>query len=406
MSATGILAPKTANRVRLLAVSPAIASAALLTCAASAAEPARICTPMVSAPVTVASPAQRNAAARKAEPPLTDIFAWPDTPLGVVRTDAGIQFFASDGGDHLRQAFRGHEVGNNKAGSIVTTTGTLDDPLGTAAPRDVSISRNPDRSVNPNFDSYGYMGGGPVYRVPAGMLGAGHLLATYHAELPDDALYPVLGLASSEDDGLHWMDLGEIVRFNQAYAAGLDGVEIGDGPLVPSPDGKYFYLYFTDWIANGTPHATTLTNVSVARALIGDVLQDAFSSHPRHAVTFQKFYAGTWILQPAIGGASSDLSPNSAYRGYIDIHYNTALQRYVMLISNDTEFAYAESIDALRWTRPVSIGRFGPIAAYPTAVGLGADPQILGRVFHVYFTHLGQDGWKSGALRRITLTCP
>ena len=41
---------------------------------------------------------------------------------------------------------------------------------------------------------------------------------------------------------------------NQAYAVGLDGFEIGDGPLVLSPDGKYFYLYFPDWIANGTLH--------------------------------------------------------------------------------------------------------------------------------------------------------
>lgn len=383
-----------------------LAAMTLLTCAASAEAPARVCTPSVSTPVTVAGPAQRNAAGRKAEPPLTDIFAWPDTPLGVVRTNAGIQFFASDGGNHLRQTYKGHEAGNNKAGSIVTTTGTLDDPLGSAAPRDVSISPNPDPSVNPNYGSYGYMGGGPVYRVPDGMTGAGHLLATYHAELPDDALYPVLGLAASDDDGLHWTDLGEIVRFNQAYATGLDGVEIGDGPLVPSPDGKYFYLYFPDWIANGTPHATTLTHVSVARALIADVLQDAFASRPRHSVTFQKFYDGKWSLQPAIGGASTDLSPKSAYEGYIDIHYDTALQRYVMLISNDTDFAYAESTDALSWTRPILLGRFGPIAAYPTAVGLGADPQNLGSSFYVYFTHLPQDGWQGGALRRITLTCP
>ncbi len=380
----------------------------LMTSAAGAAEPVPLCTPRLSALVTVASPAERNAAAQKALPPLTDIFAWPDTPIGVVRTATGLQFFASDGGNHLRQTYQGHQVGNNKGGSITTSAGTLDNPLGTAAVSDVSIGPNPDPSVNPNFASYGYMGGGPVFRVPAGMPGAGQLLATYHAELPNDPLYPVLGLASSADDGLHWTDLGEIVRFNQAYATGLDGVEIGDGPLVPSPDGKYFYLYFPDWIANGTPHATTLTNVSVARALVADVVQDAFVSRPRHAVPFQKFYQGKWTLQPAIGGASTDLSPHSAYQGYLDIHYNSALQRYVMLISNDTELAYAESIDALSWTRPISIGVFGPIAAYPTAVGLGADPQILGSTFYVYFTYLPQNGsgWKYGSLRRLTLTCP
>ena len=373
-----------------------------------AAEPARVCTPTVTAQTTVADPHRRDVAAAKAQPPLTDTFDWPDTPIGVVNSGGQYQFFASDGGYHARQMFGGHDVGNNKSGSITTTTGTLDDPLGSAAPKDVSISRNPDSSINPNYASYGYMGSGPVYQVPAGLPGAGKLLATYHAELPSGSLYPVLGLSSSEDDGLHWTDLGEIVRFNQAFAVGLDGVEIGDGPLVPSPDGKYFYLYFPDWIANGTSHPTTLTNVSVARALMSDVLQDAFASHPAHSVTFQKFYIGAWNLQPAIGGASTDLVPKSAYEGYIDIHYNSALQRYVMLISNDTAFAYAESTDALRWTTPISIGTYGPIAAYPTAVGMGADPQVLGQSFYVYYTHLPTQGnvWKTGALRRLTLTCP
>jgi hypothetical protein len=246
------------------------------------------------------------------------------------------------------------------------------------------------------------------------MTGAGNLLVTYHAELPNDALYAALGLAASSDNGLHWTDLGEIIRLNQAYAVGLDGFEIGDGPLVLSPDGKYFYLYFPDWIANGTLHTTTpagvstTTKVSVVRALAASVLDAAFGSARPHAVAFEKFYKGDWHLQPAIGGASTDLNPNSAYQGYLDIHYNTSLQRQVMIISNDTTLAYAESIDGLTWTIPISLGIYGPIAAYPTAVGLGDDPHVLGKSFFVYFTHLPTDGsgWKNGSLRRLTLTCP
>lgn len=285
--------------------------------------------------------------------------------------------------------------------------GTLDDPVGSGAPQDISISPNSDSAVNPNYPSYGYMGGGPVYQVPAGMTGAGNLLVTYHAELPDDALYAALGLAASSDNGQHWTDLGEIIRLNQAYEVGLDGWEIGDGPLVLSPDGKYFYLYFPDWMANGTLHATTTTNVSVARAPVASVLEAAFGSTHPHTVPFEKFYKGNWHLQPGLGGASTDLSPASAYRGYIDIHYNSALQRYVMIISDDTQFAYAESVDALSWTTPTLLGTFGPIAAYPTAVGFGSDPHILGNTFYVYFTHLPADGagWTQGSLRRLTLSC-
>jgi hypothetical protein len=372
--------------------------------------PTQVCQPSTTKPIVVASPSQRLVAGAKAQPPVTDIyntFAWPDTPLGVVKTASGYQFFGSDGGMHSRQMWQGHWVGNNKAGSFVTTTGTLDNPLGSNAPQDVTVSPNPDPSINPNYSSYGYIGGGPVYQVPVGMTGAGNLLATYHAELPKDALYAALGLAASSDDGLTWIDLGEIIRLNQSYAVGLDGFEIGDGPLVLSPDGKYFYLYFPDWIANGTPHTTTTTNVSVARALVSSVLDAAFGAGPHHAIAFEKFYKGSWHLQPAIGGASTDLNPNSAFQGYLDIHYDSALQRYVMIISNDTTFGYAESIDALTWTLPVSLGDFGTIAAYPTAVGLGDDPHMLGKSFYVYFTHLPTDGtgWTDGSLKRFTLNC-
>ena len=373
----------------------------------------QVCPPKVTANIVVASAKQRFDAGQRAQPPITDTFsgfAWPDTPMGVLKTANGYEFFASDGGSHSRQLWRGQYVGNNKAGSVVTTLGTLDNPLGSGDPQDVSVSPNPDPAVSSNYPSYGYLGGGPVFQVPAGMTGAGNLLVTYHAELPNDALYAALGLASSSDNGLHWTDLGEIIRLNQAYALGLDGFEIGDGPLVLSPDGKYFYLYFPDWIANGTLHTTvnnvsTTTNVSVARAPVASLLDAAFGSPHPHAVPFEKFYQGNWHLQPAIGGASTDLVLGSGFQGYIDIHFNGAIQRYVMIISNDTTFGYSESVDALHWSLPTLLGSFGPIAAYPTAVGLGDDPHILGNNFYVYFTYLPSDGWAGGLLRRLSVTC-
>src|SRR5580692_3409606 len=260
-----------------------------------------VCQPAVTTPIVVVTPAQRLAAGNRAQPPITDIFAWPDTPMGIIKTGNGYEFFASDGGAHYRQLWNGHWVGNNKSGSLVTTVGTLDNPLGSGDPEDVSVSSNPDAGVNANYPSYGYMGGGPVYQVPAGMTGAGNLLVTYHAELPNDALYAALGLAASSDNGLHWTDLGEVIRLNQSYEVGLDGWEIGDGPLVLSPDQKYFYLYFPDWLANGTLHASTTTNVSVARVLASSLIEAAFGSTRPHTVPFEKFYKGNWHLQPGIG---------------------------------------------------------------------------------------------------------
>jgi hypothetical protein len=91
------------------------------------------------------------------------------------------------------------------------------------------------------------------------------------------------------------------------------------------------------------------------------------------------------------------------------VHYNNYLKRYVMVMSNDTSFYYAESIDGLNWTLPSPLGIYGPIAAYPTSVGLGDDPNLLGKTFYVYFTYLkAANGGllrEHNSLQRLTLTC-
>ena len=188
-----------------------------------------LCRPSVTSPIVVDSHEQIMEAGLRAEPPLVNTggfgFAWPDTQMGAIKTAGAYQFFTSDGALHPPQVWQGYRAGNNKYGSVTTTTGTLDNPLGAGDPQDVSISPNPDPGVNPNYSSYGYMGGGSVYQVPAAMTGAGNLLVTYHAELPN---YALLGLAESTDNGRHWTDLGEIVRLNQAYKPGLTFAEIGD----------------------------------------------------------------------------------------------------------------------------------------------------------------------------------
>jgi hypothetical protein len=255
----------------------------------------------------------------------------------------------------------------------------------------------------------------PGTPVPPAVQGQDTLLVGYHAELPNDALYAVHGLAASSDGGLHWTDLGEVVRTNQAYEQGLDGLELGDGPLVLSPDKKYFYFYFPDWIANGTVHTTnangvaTTTNVSVARAPVLSVLEAAFGTRPQHMAPFEKYYQGSWKLQPGIGGASTDLIPDTSYGGYLDVHYNDYLHRYVMITSDDEHFAYAESIDGIHWTDLSLLATYEIIAAYPTSVGLGDDPSILGKSFYVYFTHLQpEDGGlprEGNSVDRFTVTC-
>jgi hypothetical protein len=369
--------------------------------AAAAQSVTELCQPAVGNLKTVVTAAQRKAAGKEAIPPITDSqfgFAWPDSEFGVFKTDDNYTFFASDGA---------HHNGNNKYGSVTRTFGTLDNPLGTAPPIDVIVHPNPDAAVNPNYGVYTYLGGGRIYRVPEGQPGAGSLLDLYHAEInTDTSFYSLLGLAVSRDDGLHWTDLGEIIRPNQPYEADLAGFDIGSPRLVDSPDGQFFYVYFPDWIANGTTQPTTSTIVSVARAPIALVLEAASCERP-HAAAFQKYYEGEWG-QPGIGGLSTDLNPNAGYAGSANVAYDSAFGRYVMITDDTQHIAYAESADGLSWTLPVLLDQDENTQTsfdYAVPVGMGGDPNVLGEQFYVFFTYGSPQGWPGNTVQRFTVTC-
>jgi hypothetical protein len=391
---------------------------------ASAQSVTPLCNPKIVANQELATPAQRKAAGEIAQPPLTDQangFAWPDTPLGVIKTASGYAFFGSDGGLHSRQFWQGQWYGNNKYGSITRTLGTLDNPLGSAPPVDVTINPNPDPAVNPFYQSYDYMGGGPVYKVPPGQPGAGNLLMVYHAEIPTiqtQSFDSVYALAASTDQGMSWTDLGEIIRVNQGYRTDMAGFDIGDAPLVVSPDGKYFYIYFRDWLANGTTQwwnnpktkKFTITLVSVARAPIAAVLEAAFGSKP-HAVAFQKYYDG-WHFDQGLGGYSQDLNPDAEYSGDLQVAYNSDLQRYQMIIGEGVVVAYSESADGMNWSLPTLLFDFRNEKDQPTTyvvpVGMGDDPRILGKQFYIFYTRYPTTGagWNGASVNRFTVSCP
>jgi hypothetical protein len=397
-----------------------LVSTALLPAQADAAGTYRMCSAKIVASLLLVSASQRYEAGLKALPPLTDSvdgFAWPDTPLGVVADGSGYAFYGSDGGSHARQYFEGHWYGNGKYGSATRTLGTLDDPLGSGPPIDVTIQPNPDAAVNPNYAAYDYMGGGPVYRVPSGAVGAGSLLMVYHAEIPTiktQSFYSVLGLAASINDGRSWTDLGEIIRVNQAYRADLDGYDIGDPPLAISPDGRYFYIYFRDWLANGTTHwENTITLVSVARAPIVDVLADAFGDNDAHAAHFQKYYEGSWDIEPGIGGYSTDLNPAAQYGGESQVARDSETGGYMMIIGEGVLIAYSQSPDGIHWSAPVLLHDFRDDQDHPSVyvapVGSGADPSVLGPQFFIYYTRYptagANAGWAGATVHRFTIDC-
>jgi uncharacterized repeat protein (TIGR03803 family) len=371
-----------------------------------------ICNPTISAAVEVATSHQRYLAGTKARPPLTDSFDWPDGQLSALKTDDGYMFFSIDAGLHKRRLWEGHTVGNNNSGSVVRTVGRLDNPLGSAPPVDVVIDPNPDPKVNPHncdptkdlhHSCYTYIGGGPVYQVPHGQAFGGSWLLVYHAEYNNPA-YFLLGLAVSSDKGLHWTDIGEIIRFNMPFSRTGQGAPgaIGDPPLVFSPDGKYFYVYFLDWLKSGAN-----TTASIARAPIAEVLQDAFGGSVHFAAPFKKYFQGKWD-QPGIGGASSDLIPEGHFGGGNNVAYNSYIHRYMMLNSDSQNYSYAESPDGLHWTDTIFLGMLGHVpnlAGYSGPIGLGDDPTVLGKEFYVYYTQFRGPWPGAQSVKRFTLSC-
>ena len=347
-------------------------------------------------------------------------FAWSDTPLGVVRAlnqdgdSDDYLFFGSDGGNH---PFDGSLT--QRAGSITVSRGTLDHPLGqpagdpTLPPHEFLL---PTSANLPN--TMDYVGGGPVYRVPAGEPGAGTLLIVYHSEQPANPFWSWLGLAKSVDEGTTWQDLGLILSGPQPYTA-EGALDIGDGNLVPYTDPvtsqKYFYIFFPEhcWI-NSTTFCSDFAYLAVARARYEEVLTTALVGGPTSAHgLFHKYFNGHW-LQPGMGGKVSEVFPTVTGEtdGDPQVVWSAYRNRFVAIMDNSQYVAYGESTDGLHWpAMQVILGTTPetPVYAYANAIGLGDDPSVLGQTFYSFYTEWPTGvSWEPATIRRLTIKtdCP
>jgi hypothetical protein len=77
-------------------------------------------------------------------------------------------------------------------------------------------------------------------------------------------------------------------------------------------------------------------------------------------------------------------------------------------MDNAQYIAYGESVDGLYWpAMQVILGKNPetPVYAYANAVGLGADPGILGETFYSYYTEWPTgESWNPAAIKRLTIT--
>ncbi|MGB8014153.1 MAG: hypothetical protein WCF68_21250 [Terriglobales bacterium] len=294
-----------------------------------------------------------------------------------------------------------------------------------------------------------YLGGGPVYRVPAGEPGAGGLLLVYQGaydtdDQPQGGWYSFLGIAKSTNDGLTWTDLGVAIRSTAPPEHTLT-VDIGDGDLVDSgtadPTGRYFYIYFPDLctystggICGGKSYSFGIDKgMAVARVDYEEFLSAAFSGAPTPPPLpeFKKFYDKSvtpWLAptgnfkalydtkywqEPGIGGNSTDVwNPSSPYAGDMNVKWNAYLNSFVAIFNTGGhQIGYAFSPDGLDWTPVVTIvtssGNPAANLGSSTLVGADEDPNILGSKFYAFYLVYPTNGtgWNDATLNRITVEC-
>jgi len=285
-----------------------------------------------------------------------------DGNLGVLK-DGGKQVMYGANG---RQPFR--------------ITGTPKNPFGKVEPVTISTSAA----------NFAYLSGGPVYRDPA----SGHLLLFYHAEIHRGGpgnFYAVLGLAIQTDKaGLAFNDLGPIFTPNVPENQAPHAIEVCGAPFVIK-DG-FFYVYARDEMRDSTPRGI---NLALGRAPVRDVVDAALAGK---SVAWRKYYQGNFS-EPALGGKSTPLETGNPGTRWMDVSYNTALHKFIIVIAANTtpsmvELFISTSSDGIHWTARQKLTDDDGESFYPSIVGIGNDPRQTGNEFYIYYTFSKAGGWK------------
>lgn len=261
-----------------------------------------------------------------------------------------------------------------------------------------NLGRPPQRVVYDNEAAW--RGGGrwieATYKDPE----SGLLHGWYHHEPPNRDVCPdrpltapEIGAIVSEDNGLHWRDLGivitappgslECATVNGYFAGGN-----GDFSVILDREGRYFYFMMGTYYRD-----TAQQGIAVARM--------AYADRDAPVGRVWKYHEGGWD-QPGLGGNVAPIFGvrTDWHREDADalwgpsIHWNTHLGQYVMLLNRAIDQAWKqegvyisfnpEVADPKGWTEPVRIMAASGSQWYPQVVGVGepagGTDKLAGRV--------------------------
>jgi hypothetical protein len=252
-----------------------------------------------------------------------------------------------------------------------------------------------------------YAGGGPVFLLDAG--GAKPLLVSvYHGEYHTDEAkvhveYGGTGLAVSRDDGAWFVKLGEILsphatrqesqaQKRNVFADGnLIEADVNGNAVEGAGNGReiYFYSVFSD-----RQSVTDPQGFGVARVKKSDAVA---AIARRQAPRFKKYYAPAGaagrgadrFTEPGIGGRSTYVVAEKDYIATPQVRYDSHLRQFILVYQQNQSSVWVRTAtDLFHWSKPTAL--VAPVAAtkkvfYPSLVGEGPDPTVLGQRFFVYY---------------------
>jgi hypothetical protein len=176
----------------------------------------------------------------------------------------------------------------------------------------------------------------------------------------------------------------------------------------------YLYVYFKD-NNNNNSNFWDMSELAVARASIASITT---SVNNNTTPVFNKYYNGKWE-ENGLGGKSSPLEKGNPSTAWIDVSYNTHLDKFVMVVAqyefnSDYSIKTADlylitSGDGVNWSSRVSVSKEAGELFYPSIIGTGDDPKITGQEFYLYYTHSMTGAWNRWndlefVRRKITLS--
>lgn len=347
------------------------------TSAAADPLPAPSCGVWVGPEEVVASDATRDSLGLK---------GWADSAFGVLReTDGSYRFL---GVAALMPSGPLYQ-------SIAVTKGTLDNPVAGGVASLKGVANVPA--------GYQYAGGGPVYRDPS----SGLVLQLVHLERyqPGGSFYSELALGRFDPASGQTTLLGVVATPDipfETTSANNWSADLGAPAFTVY--GSYVYLHFPDYLTTPEGHYAS-TALSVARAPLADVLAAARDGR---VVPWFKYLDGAW-KSPAIGGTSTDLRPGERGAWHPNVVRRAAGGSLLVQGVSPREMVLSTSSDGIaKWSTAVPLFRDpDKFIAYPTVVGLGTNPAVIGNDFYVYYLQWEQpqQDWEHARILRRYVRC-